>query len=795
MKKYRIATANTRRAKIWKNIDVTFEDLIQRLKTPNRTSETKGEYKTLSKTKQDVIKDAGGYVGGYLKEGKRNNGSLCYRSLLTLDLDYAEVGTEDILDLTFNYKYILHSTRNHEKDKPRYRLIIPLNRNCSADEYEAVGRYIANEIGIDMFDDTTYQANRLMYYPSVSQDQEYVFKSNVEGVEINVDEVLNLYEDWKDRSTWFTSSRLPNIITKEIKKQKDPTEKSGVVGAFCRVYDIHKAIESFLGEVYIRCDIGDRYTYKEGSTCGGAVVYENGDFIYSNHATDPINCKLCNAFDLVRLHKFGGLDEDVKDSTPSNRLPSYLAMQEFAISDKAVKTLIQKERFENARADFEDLGDLDENIEWLSKLETDKRGKNLQTINNVALILTNDTKLKSKIAYNEFYGRIYIKDKIFWDTKESERSWDDTDTSNLLNYIEKMYGINKENAIKHGLKLIAKTNSYHPIRDYIQKLKWDGVKRVETSLIDYLGAENNDYVKGVTKITFIGAVERIFKPGCKFDTVLVLISKQGIGKSTFVRKIGVNWGSESFTTFKGKEACEQIQGNWIIEFAELAAMKKAEVEIIKHFISKASDNFRGAYAEFSKDNPRQCIFIGTSNTNDFLKDATGDRRFYPVDLINKPIRSVKNELTEYEVGQLWAEAYQMYLKGEKSYIEDYKVLELAEEERKAHREDHPYQSIIENYLSIPITEDWQTKSIPERINYLRSVKSNDPITQKGTIKRQKVCILEIWIEALNGSMKELDRYRNNEIKNCVLKIDGWEWHKNPLHFGGDYGRQRGFIKF
>ena len=255
MDKYKIAIANTRNSKYWKNIEITFEDFIKRLKKPTRTAETQGEYKNMTKSKQDEIKDVGGFVCGYLKEGKRNKNS-------------------------FDYDYIIYSTRKHEEEKPRYRLIIPFNRNCTADEYEAVARYIANEIGIDMFDDTTYEASRLMYYPSVSQDQKDVFESRNKGKEINVDKILKEYDDWKDRSTWYTSSRIGKVLDKQIKKQKDPLEKPGIVGVFCRVYDIESVIDTYLSDIYEKCDTGDRYTYLGGSTYAGAVLYENGTFLY-----------------------------------------------------------------------------------------------------------------------------------------------------------------------------------------------------------------------------------------------------------------------------------------------------------------------------------------------------------------------------------------------------------------------------------------------------------------------------------------------------------------------------------
>ncbi len=798
MKKYKIAIANTRNSKYWKNIDITFDHFIKRLKKPTRTAETQGEYKNMTKSKQDEIKDVGGFVCGYLKEGKRNKNSLQYRSMLTLDADFAEDGFCEVLDLCFDYDYIIYSTRKHEEEKPRYRLIIPFNRTCGPDEYEAVARYIANEIGIDMFDDSTYEPSRLMYYPSVSQDQKYIFESRNKGKEINVDKILKEYDDWKDRSTWYTSSRIGKVLDKQIKKQKDPLEKSGMVGTFCRVYDIETVIDTYLSDVYEKCTTGDRYTYLGGSTYAGAVLYENGTFLYSNHSTDPASNTLCNAFDLVRIHKFGELDENAKENTPSTKLPSYLAMLEFASNDKKVKKLMQKERRESALEDFEDIEDedyaedIEENDSWLEKLETNKNGKNLNTINNIVIILKNDPNLKGKIAFNEFTQRPMLKGKTPWN--KAPKMWGDEDDSNLRNYIEKVYGIKGEKPIKDAWTIVLYENMYHPIRDYIKGIEWDKESRIETLFIDYLGAEDNEYIREVTKCTLVGAVKRVFEPGAKFDTAIVLIGAQGKGKTEIVKRLGGEWFNNSLTTFKGKDAYEQLQGSWIIELGELEAMRNIDLNTVKHFMTKTEDNFRGAYARHVKCNKRQCIFIGTSNTYDFLKDPTGDRRFYPIDLEKTKItKSIFKDLTKDEIGQIWAEAYYLYKKGEKAYIDNVEILKVAEKEQQGHREDSPFQGIIENYLSILLPERWKNMTISERLKYLNDINRNDPLAEVGTVKRDKVCILEIWVEALGGQPKDLDRAKSNEIKNCILKIDGWVWNKKTMHFGGEYGKQKGFI--
>ncbi len=836
--KFKIATANSRTDKYFKNIDIswldlkarlksptrsseTFEefknfsksrqsslkdvggfiggylkgiswlDLKARLKSPTRSSETFEEFKNFSKSRQSSLKDVGGFIGGYLKGGKRNKENLLYRSLLVLDVDFPDEEFTDLISLYFNFSYIIYSTRKYEAEKPRYRLIIPFSRNCSAEEYEAVGRKIAEKIGISQFDETTFQPCRLMYYPSISYNQEFVFIENTTHA-LDVDNILAEYEDWKDTSSWPSSESKEIYIQKEVKKQKNPLEKDGLVGAFCRVYDIEKAIDTFLEDEYEKCENSNRYTYKKGSTFAGAVIYQDGNFIYSNHSTDPINGKLCNAFDLVRIHRFGTLDEDVDEKCPHTKLPSYLEMLKFCSKDNEVKLHINESKRQQALSDFD--FEIEENTDWLKELEVDAKGKNISSIHNVLIILRNDSILRDKVKYNEFVGREVIEGKVPWSKKKEYRYFEDYDDSGLRYYLEKSYGIKGKLIIEDGKNIFVKDNSFHPVKEYLTPLKWDNVNRIETFFIDYLGAEDNKYTREVTKKTFVGAVKRIFEPGCKFDTMLVLVGKQGKGKTEIIKKIGKKWFSDNLRTFKGKEAYEQLQGAWIIEIGEMEAMKTAELETIKHFLTKTDDSFRGAYAKYVKDFKRQCIFFGTTNNRSFLKDPTGDRRFYPVDIfINEIEKDIWKDLTDYEIDQLWAEACHLYRNGELCYITDKEVLKMAEYEQKSHKEDIPIQGVIEEFLNTPIPSNWKDMDLFERRAYYQ----NPPKLEKingDLIFRDKVCVLEIWMELLGGDKKDLDRKNSTEIKNCLLRIEDWEQSKSSLRFRYPYGVQKGFIR-
>lgn len=331
-KQLTISSAGNRWAKKWNRQTLYWSELIDKLRTPVRSTETLAEYLRLPKSKQDELKDVGGFVAGTLKDDLRKATSVIGRDLITLDFDNIPAGaTDEVLRRidALGCGYAVYSTRKHEPVKPRLRILFPLDRTVTADEYEPIARKIAEYIGIEMCDPTTFQASRLMYWPSCCSDSMYVFTYGDKPI-LSADGTLGLYKDWRDISSWAQVPGVQKTHQKLADKQGDPTEKQGVVGAFCRVYDVYQAIAKFLPGVYVDCDLPGRYTYSGGSTTGGAIIYEDGKFLYSHHATDPAGGKLCNAFDLVRYHKFSEMDDDAKPDTPVNKLPSYTAMSQFA---------------------------------------------------------------------------------------------------------------------------------------------------------------------------------------------------------------------------------------------------------------------------------------------------------------------------------------------------------------------------------------------------------------------------------------------------------------------------------
>ena len=283
----KISVGLTRKDTHWKNKTISWDALITQLRDTVKTKETMAEYMAMKKDQQAEIKDVGGFVGGHLKTGRRLKGNVTCRSMLTLDIDFLGMSAEDFcdrrLELLGDSLWCVYSTHKHTPESPRLRLLIPLSRDVSPEEYEAIARLVAEDIGIELFDDTTYQPSRLMYWPSTPRDGDYF--CDHDGFEpMDADLVLARYTDWQDMSLWPVSSRVHKELKQSLTKQEDPTKKPGIVGAFCRTYDIPAVIDKYLADKYEDCGNG-RYTYVDGSTSAGLVLYEDGLFAYSNHGT------------------------------------------------------------------------------------------------------------------------------------------------------------------------------------------------------------------------------------------------------------------------------------------------------------------------------------------------------------------------------------------------------------------------------------------------------------------------------------------------------------------------------
>lgn len=776
MRNLAIAYGNSRQAKKWINKTITFEDLKERLKVPIRTTESAEEYAKFSKSQKDNAKDHGGFVAGALKDGRRKIDAVDLRSMIALDGDKIDKDFLDNYESRAPYTSALYTTHSSTEDNPRVRLVFPLTRDVTPEEFVAVSRYLAEMLGMDNFDECSYQPNQLMYWPSTSANGHFVYKE-VDKAWLDPDEILSAHPQWTDPTRLPTSSRESKANTASYKKVEDPLEKDGIVGLFNRVYfPITKALDKFLNDIYQSTENENRYHLTESSSMAGVEIIEGGKFVYSHHAKDPAYLSLCNAFDIVRIHKFGDGDDK----------KSFKNMCEFAMKDEDVKQLATAERLTEAEVDFENIdGD------WTKKLRYQPRSQVLEnSVYNLNLILNNDPDFRD-FAFNEMANRIQVKGPLPWGRPEGNAFWRDADTAQLKSIIDIRYLPFSSRNHDVAFTKVADDRRFHPVRDYLNALPaWDGVKRVEDLFIKYLKADDTEYIRTVTRKTFAAAVARIYVPGIKFDCVPVLDGDQGIGKSTIVKDlVSSDYYSEtlSLTDMDDKSGAEKLQGFWVVEIGELAGMKKADIEKVKAFLSTSDDKYRPSYGRVVESHPRQCIIIATVNgERGYLRDITGNRRFWIIKVHQKKQKKSWNFTEEYR-RQFWAEAKEIWKSGEKLYLEG-DVLEEAEKAQKGAMEADERVGMVEEYLNTKLPDDWDSMDLFSRRNYLNGSEFGS-LERNGTITRTEVSNAEIWCECLNRNLSELKATDSYQIAALMAQIPGWE-RTSSIKRLPIYGRQR-----
>lgn len=783
----KIAYGSSCFAKVWSNKTITFEALCQRLSTTIRTPETVEEYPKLSKPERDRAKDKGGMVGGWLKEGRRKAANVECRSMLTHDVDDADLDFLERYRMLNGFESCLYSTHSHTPEAPRYRIITPLSRDVSPEEYVALARLLAKEWGIDCIDACSYRAHQLMYWPTTPSNGEYVFE-RFQGEVLDPDQYLAQHPEWRDCTMLPTSSRESVLMDRQRTQQADPLEKPGLVGAFCRTYSIEDAIDTFIPDVYQPSAMSGRYDYVPADSSAGVVLYD-GKFSYSHHASDPACGQLLNAFDVVRVHKYGHLDARANEGTDPSKLPSFKAMQEFALHDDGVKTTLAQERREQALQEFTNPDD------WQKLLELDKQGRVKDTLTNIANIIRYDENLQS-IVLNDLTGMLDVNGPLPW--RQVKPGWGDADLACAKVYFEQVYGLWSPTKFKDALvAVVSAERVYHPIKEYFEALAWDGVERIDRLLIDYLGADDTPYTRAVTRKTLVAGVARIYQPGAKFDSILVLNGPQGIGKSTLFARLGGKWFSDSLTIgdMKDKSAAEKLQGYWILELGELAGIRKVDVETVKSFISRVDDKYRQSYGTTVESHPRNNIIVGSTNSESgFLRDITGNRRFWPVRVTGGTKYSVF-DLTQPIVDQIWAEAISKYHDGEELYLKGDVAAQAYVQQQEAMEADDR-EGIVAAYLDALLPEDWDSLDLYQRRSFLGDNEFGSE-QRKGTERRKKVCVMEIWCECFGKERQNLKRTDSYEIEGILMRIGGWEklttTKTGKTHFPL-YGPQKTFVR-
>lgn len=877
---FNISTQGSRKDRYCKAVTITLQDFADDLAKPRVKPETHAQYLAMNREDQTNSKDVGGFVLGTLRKGLRNKNTVENLCGVALDADFAQPGMIDTIRYTMPYVTIVYSTRKHTPEKPRYRIIFMLKHPVSPEQHAAIARKLAEHIGMEMFDKTTFEPNRMMFFPSISSDSKFEFE--VFGRELcDPDAVLAEYDDWRDSSKWPICPEEKRMVSGVVpSKQKDPLGKDGVIGAYNKTHTITRVLEEYGGELYEPAGVPNRWSYKQADSTAGVVVYED-KFFYSFHASDPNSCQLMNAFDLTRVLKFSDQDENSRDTTATTKLPSYKAMVAFARDDEEVKMMLAEQKAEKVRMTFaaveDDQGDSGDgenhsadtddtaanvstaegspsaesgsaeagkggkdgkdsnatstdgkdastgkkkasNNAWKRKLEYDNMGNLKGSMYNAMLIFHNDENLAG-IVFNELTESLEIQGQVPWD--HPSEMWRDQDDSQLIAYLELNYGSFSERIYKNALAKIADDRRYHPIRDYLNALPaWDGVPRVDRLLVSCLGAADTPYVHAVTRKTLVAAVARVMNPGTKFDTILVMIGPQGCGKSTLVARLAQKWFNDSLmlTDTKDRTAPEKLQGYWILELGELAGLRKSDLETLKSFISRQNDIFRAAYGRRSTPHMRQCIFVGTTNAeHGFLRDTTGNRRFWPVTVPGynpdyvpaemkdgavddtaitadaaESVTSAESalsaesapsadvptffhkrswELTQADVDQIWAEVL-TYYNNKESLILPADLNEEAVKTQRESMETDDREPLVREYLERLLPENWYNLETTVRINYLNGGEFAGA-KMVGTMKRKRVCNMEIWTECFGNTSSKIGRQDSNQIIAMMERIPGW----------------------
>ncbi len=410
----------------------------------------------------------------------------------------------------------------------------------------------------------------------------------------------------------------------------------------------------------------------------------------------------------------------------------------FKAFDKAEREMADAYTKENARNNAE------------IALAFDGKGQPMSTIDNFLLILRNDVAFES-LRFNQLS---YSPEHIV--NGKLER-WQDKDDSKARLYIEQKYKIHNREKLDDALRVLFSEREYHPIKQIIEAVEWDGVSRIQDLFIKWLKCEDTPYIREVTRLVFAGGIHRLYNPGCKFDDVAVLIgTKQGEGKSTFARWLAIQ--DEFFTEvteIEGQKGIEAIEGAWVCEIAELLAVTKTkEVEAVKSYITKLVDRYRRPFDRRTTDHKRQCVFIGTTNKEQFLTDKTGNRRWYPVKVNSSgyDIHDHKEEI-QADILQAWAEAKWLYDKGELQPYADRRLLDTIRQKQEQAVEDDYRVGMIADYVS----------------------------------DKRSVCVMELWKYALKNEFSKPTRRDSNELTLILQSIGGWERGKIRKH--PEFGNQ------
>lgn len=402
------------------------------------------------------------------------------------------------------------------------------------------------------------------------------------------------------------------------------------------------------------------------------------------------------------------------------------------------------------------------------KIEYDNDGneksrKLQQTVRNFETIMENDSRFAGRIKFDEFSRQEHLAGEIPWESKACDRAWGSHDDAALYSLIQTDYGVKNRNDYFDAIKNVSMRNRFHPVRDVLDSLEFKGEEHIRSLLPDYLGVEDTEYSYQVMRLWMLGAVARVYEPGCKFDYTMIFTGPQGLGKSTFLKMMALNdaWFNDSLDSLDSDKAAQSLMGSWIVELAELKSLARTAggVESVKRFLTAVQDKYRVPYERRADIFLRQCVFAGTTNKSDFLQDETGNRRFLIIQTgVNKPTKSLFVPEAIEDMKAAWAQAVHIWKAGKPELILPDSCRNEARRLQDESMADDGKVGIITKFL-----ED-----------------------------KRRTCVLEVWKEALEENGRP-QKWQSSEISDIILSIPGWSRVKSPTNFK-EYGKQKLFQK-
>lgn len=762
--KFDIATSPNRNSRSWDQGTITWGEVVGWLDNPSDE------------------KEAGNYVFGMLRGKRRLKNTILHRGVIALDADSpSEDFLESLHSVMGDCAYIVHTTFSSTEDNPRYRVLIPLPRNIVPQEYKMAVDVLMERIGEMSFDPGSAQAERYMFKPSVQKGEE--FRAWVYDESGNMIDVDDLIDSW--------GGDLEELPQPSVSKNKrDPTSLKGTPGVFNKVYDnLEELIDIF--ELPYDMVSENRYRFQGASGAPGMGPIEGSDnLFYSHHSHDPAYGVTCSAFDLVRLHKFSHLDEDCSDKTPINRLPSNSEMLKFAVSDPRVRAEASKAATpfdavigDDFREEMEGIADSVDPKAWLDRLDIDEKTMEFtDSINNIELIAKNDPVLQ-KVYYNSVFNRMEVLNgNLPWrEVTPKENVFTEHDSTEARMHIEKHYH-NLRLSVERFDFVMAKVIEYrrwNPVEEYLLSLEWDGVCRLEESLP---GVIPTTYTRMVARKIFTAAVARILDPGVKWDHMLMIYGKGGLGKSHWIEKMSRGW-SDSLGKIGDKDTVQKMFGTWITVADEGHALRRAGFDQLKEFITQTKDSIRLPYAKNMTSTPRHNVFWGTTNDHSFLLREEGNRRFLVVEAVN---RCDFSEMTDEYIDQVWAEAVHLYRSGESLVLDDTE-LKMAEGVRELYTQEDSLTGMIEEYVDTEVPDNWDQMNPLDRMDFLNGGGVMADFGDSPDLV-QHICAIQVWCEVLErrrGDSKPADISR---ISETLRNMSGWRQAATRLPIRG-YGRQ------